>query len=213
MGILVRQSIISTIISYAGIGIGYVNLLYLYPLFLNPEQVGLMRAVQDASLLLAQFEQFGLAQSIIRFFPRFMGQISQSRSFINVIVLASLFGFGFFLIIYFAFQTYILGYFELHANELIHYSNLVLWITFMIVITTLMEVYSRSLLKNILPNLVREVISRLLLTIIVVLYAQGILDFQQVMYASVLGHLVCLLIIVIGLASGNHLHLKADFTI
>ncbi len=213
MGVLVRQSIISTIISYAGIAIGYVNLLYLYPLYLNPEQVGLMRAVQDASLLLAQFAQFGLAQSIIRFFPRFIGQVSQSKSFINVIVLAGLFAFGIFLIIYFAFQNYILDYFDLNARELLQYANLVLWITFMIVLTTLMEVYSRSLLKNILPNLVREVVSRLLLTVIVILYAKGLLNFQEVMYASLVSHIICLLMIVISLAASNHLHLKADFRI
>ncbi len=213
MGVLVRQSIISTIISYAGIAIGYVNLLYLYPLFLSPEQVGLMRAVQDASLLLAQFAQFGLAQSIIRFFPRFMGQIGHSKSFINVIVLTGLFAFGVFLIIYLTFQSYILNYFELNAKELVNYSNLVLWITFIIVVTTLMEVYSRSLLKNILPNLVREIISRLLLTVIVILYAQGVLDFQGVMISSLISHIVCLAIIVASLAINNHLHLRADFTI
>ena len=80
MGVIVRQSIITTIISYIGLVIGYLNLLYLYPLFLSPEQVGLMRTVQDAAILLAQFAQFGLAQSIIRYFPRFMGQVTQSTA-------------------------------------------------------------------------------------------------------------------------------------
>src|SRR5437868_6665080 len=154
MGVIVRQSIISTVISYAGIAIGYVNLLYLYPLFLSPEQVGLMRAVQDSSILLAQFAQFGLAQSIIRFFPRFMNEVARSKSFINTILLASLVAFGFFLIIFFAFQEPIMGYFEMNAHELIRYSSLILWLTFITVATALMEVYSRSLLKNILPNLV-----------------------------------------------------------
>jgi O-antigen/teichoic acid export membrane protein len=213
MGILVRQSIISTIISYAGIGIGYVNLLYLYPLFLSPEQVGLMRAVQDASILLAQFAQFGLAQSIIRFFPRFMNEVAQSKSFINTILLAGLVAFGFFLIAFFAFQAPILGYFEANAQELIHYSSLVLWLTFITVATALMEVYCRSLLKNILPNLVREVIARLMLSVLVLLYFKNILNFDEVMIGSVLIYLICLLIIVVYLAAGNHLHLHVDFSI
>jgi O-antigen/teichoic acid export membrane protein len=213
MGILVRQSIISTIISYIGIGIGYVNLLYLYPRFLSPEQVGLMRAVQDASILLAQFAQFGLAQSIIRFFPRFMNEVARSKSFINTILLASLVAFGFFLIIFFAFQEPIMGYFEMNAHELIRYSSLVLWLTFITVATTLMEVYSRSLLKNILPNLVREVIARLMLAVLVLLYFKGILNFEEVMIGSVLIYLTCLLIIVIYLAAGNHLHFRVDFAI
>ena len=32
-----------------------------------------MRTVQDAAILMAQFAQFGLAQSVIRYFPRFLG--------------------------------------------------------------------------------------------------------------------------------------------
>lgn len=213
MGVLVRQSIASTLISYAGIAIGYVNLLYLYPLFLSPEQVGLMRAVQDASILLAQFAQFGLAQSIIRFFPRFIGEISRSKSFINTILLSSVVAYGVFLIVYFALERSILGYFEVNARELIHYSNLILWLTFITVMTTLMEVYARSLLKNVIPNLVREVVARLMLSVLVLLYFRGAIDFQQVMIGSVILYLICLLIIVFYLALGDHLHFKADFSL
>lgn len=66
MGVIIRQSIATTIISYVGLIIGYLNLLYLYPLFLSPDQVGLLRIIQDAAILMAQFAQFGLAQSVIR---------------------------------------------------------------------------------------------------------------------------------------------------
>src|SRR5258708_18954088 len=101
MGVIVRQSIITTLISYIGVAIGYMHLLYLYPRFLSPEQIGLMRTVQDAAILMAQFAQFGLAQSIIRFFPRFIGELTQSKNFINIILLAGLLAFGFFLIVFF----------------------------------------------------------------------------------------------------------------
>ena len=104
MGVIVRQSILTTLISYIGVLIGYVNLLYLYPRFLSPEQVGLMRTVQDAAILMAQFAQFGLAQSIIRYFPRFTGQVSEGKNFINLILLAGLAAFGFFLLIFFLFE-------------------------------------------------------------------------------------------------------------
>ena len=165
MGVIVRQSITTTIISYIGVIIGYINLLYLYPRFLSPEQVGVMRTVQDAAILMAQFAQFGLAQSIIRFFPRFAGQASEGKNFINIILLAGLVAFGFFLIGFFLFEQPILAYFQENAQDFIHYIGLALWMTFITVITTLLEVYSRSLLKNILPNLLKEIVSRTLLEI------------------------------------------------
>ncbi|CAN5475760.1 hypothetical protein BH09BAC3_BH09BAC3_34530 [soil metagenome] len=213
MGIIIRQSIITTIISYIGVAIGYVNLLYLYPRFLSPEQVGLMRTVQDSAILLAQFAQFGLAQSIIRFFPRFMGNVVQSRNFINIILLAGLAAFGFFLIVYFIFEQSILGYFQTNAGEFIHYSGLALWLTFIIVITTLLEVYSRSLLKNILPNILKEIVVRLLLAIIILFYFKGLLTFPQVMIGSVLVYVFCLMVLGTSLVAHGYLNAKIELNL
>jgi O-antigen/teichoic acid export membrane protein len=210
MGVIIRQSISTTIISYIGIAIGYVNLLYLYPLFLSPDQVGLMRTVQDAAILLAQFAQFGLAQSIIRFFPRFIGNVTQSKHFINLILLGGLIAFAFFLVVFFLFENSIQSYFQVNAGEFIHYTALVLWLTFITVITTLLEVYSRSLLKNILPNFLKEIVIRLLLSILVVCYFNGLLDFNQVMVGSVLIYLVCLVVLAASLALQGHLSIAID---
>ena len=46
MGIVIRQSIITTIISYCGVVIGYVNLLYFYPKFLSQADVALFRIIK-----------------------------------------------------------------------------------------------------------------------------------------------------------------------
>lgn len=197
MGIIIRQSIATTLIAYVGVAIGYINLLYLYPRFLSPEQVGLMRTMQDAAILMAQFAQFGLAQSIIRFFPRFS---DQAGKFINLILVAALAAFAFFLVIFFALEDLILAYFRQNAADFIHYAGLALWLTFITVITTLLEVYSRSLMKNLLPNLLKEIVARLFLAILVLSYFMGYLTFPQVMMGSVIGYAICLLILAIGLA-------------
>jgi O-antigen/teichoic acid export membrane protein len=213
MGVIIRQSIVTTIISYVGVAIGYVNLLYLYPRFLSPEQVGLMRTVQDAAILMAQFAQFGLAQSIIRFFPRFAGQAADGKNFINIILVAGLGAFGMFLVVFFLLEQPILNYFQTNAQEFIHYSGLALWLTFITVITTLLEVYSRSLLKNILPNLLKEIVVRVLLAIIVLFYFKGLITFPQVMISSVLIYVFCLLILFSALAAEGHLQFGIRFNL
>ncbi|MBA3757097.1 MAG: hypothetical protein H0X02_13130 [Nitrosomonas sp.] len=45
MGLLRRQSIKSSIATYIGIAIGYVNLILLFPKFLLPDQLGLTRVM------------------------------------------------------------------------------------------------------------------------------------------------------------------------
>lgn len=210
MGVIIRQSIATTIISYVGLIIGYLNLLYLYPLFLSPDQVGLLRIIQDAAILMAQFAQFGLAQSVIRYFPRFLGDTRKSQTFINLIVAAAVVAFAIFLVIYFVFETAILGYFQTNAEEFVQYASLVLWLSFITVMTTLMEVYSRSLLRNILPNLLKEVIVRLLLAVAIIGYAQGLITFSELAVATVLIYLICLLILMAALALQGHLSLSFD---
>lgn len=210
MGVVIRQSITTTIISYIGVVIGFVNLLYLYPRFLSPEEVGLMRTVQDAAILMAQFAQFGLGQSIIRYFPRFMNQVSQSRNFINTILLGALVAFGFFLAVYFLLEQQILSYFETNASDFIHYTSLALWLTFITVITSLLEIYSRSLLQNVLPSLLKEVVVRLFLALIVLCYFKGLITFPQAMMSSVLAYVFCLLVLITSLLVRGQLHFKID---
>lgn len=213
MGLVARQSIITTILSYVGVAIGYVNLLYLYPRFLSPEQVGLMRTLQDAAILMAQFAQFGLAQSIIRFFPKFREQADKGRPFINLVMVSGMGTFATFLVIFFTFQSGITGYFEKNAADFIHYTGLALWLTFITVMSTLLEVYSRSLLKNILPNFLKEILVRVLLGLLALLYFRELIAFNDVMTGSVLIYVLALLILFVALASEGRLGFGFSFSL
>lgn len=195
MGIVFRQSAITTIISYCGVAIGYINLLYLYPKFLEPDQIGLLRTIQDAAILFTPFAQFGLAQSIIRYFPRMVTDKESSGSFIRLMLLLALVGFGIFLLLFKIFETPILSYFEANAQEIIGYASLVLWLTLILLLTAIMEAYSRSLLKTIVPNLLREIVARLLLAILILLYFTGYLNFNQFIVSTALAYLLCLAIL------------------
>ncbi|MDB5261400.1 MAG: hypothetical protein JWQ14_681, partial [Adhaeribacter sp.] len=69
MGIIKRQGIQNTIISYAGVVIGYVNTVLLLPWILDEEQVGLTRLLLTLAVLYAQFSALGFANAGVKFFP------------------------------------------------------------------------------------------------------------------------------------------------
>lgn len=213
MGLVIRQSIITTIISYLGVVIGYINLLYLYPKFLSPEEVGLFRTIQDAAILLSPFAQFGLASGIFRYYPQFVKDQKTAGSFISLMMLLSVVGFGLFFLVFQLFETSILAYFDDNAKEITHFASLVLWLTLILLITSLMEAYSRSLLKTIVPNLLREIVSRLLLSVFVLLYFLGYLNFQQFIITTTLGYLLCLIILMIYLTKNGDLKLGLEFSV
>lgn len=212
MGLVIRQSIITTIISYLGVVIGYINLLYLYPKFLSLEEVGLFRTIQDAAILLSPFAQFGLASGIFRYYPQFVKDQKTSGSFISLMLLLSVIGFSIFFLVFQLFETSILAYFEDNAKEIIHYASLVLWLTLILLITSLMEAYSRSLLKTVVPSLLREIVSRVLLSLFVLFYFLGYLNFQQFIITTTLGYILCLIILMIYLAKNGDLKLGLEFS-
>lgn len=196
MGLVIRQSIYTTLISYAGVIIGYINLLYLFPKFLEPEQVGLLRTIQDAAILLAPFATFGLAQSIFRFYPQLVKDKATEAGFVSLITLLALSGFTIFFIAFKLFEASILSYFETNASEIIQYASVVVWLTLILLLTSLLEAYSRSLLKMIFPSLLREIVVRLILAILVIAYFQGYINYSQFIIGTVLGYLLCLLLLV-----------------
>lgn len=211
MGIVIRQSIFSSIISYSGVVIGYVNLLYLYPRFLQPEQIGLLRTIQDVAMLLTPFAQMGLAQSIVRFYPHFSKDEVKGKSFINSILMLSLVGYGIFILIFFLLKSNIIGFFEKNAGTLPNYLSLILWMTFFLMVTTILEYYSRSLLKIVVPNFLREILTRLLQGLLVTLYFVQVITFDQFLTFSVIIYLIMLLILTGYLYSQGSLKFDLSF--
>ncbi len=211
MGIVIRHSIYSTIISYVGVFIGYMNLLYLYPRFLSLEQIGLFRTIQDAAILLAPFAQFGLTQSIFRFYPQFVKDKGTSHTFITLIMLMALAGFAIFFVIFKIFEAPLLSYFQDNAKEIIQYSSWVIWLTLLLVMISALEAFSRSLLKTIVPNLVREIVARLLLSVLVLLYFSGALSFDQFVIGSIVTYLICLLILISYLWQQGEISIQTNF--
>ncbi len=211
MGIVIRQSIYSTIIAYAGVAIGYINLLYLYPKFLSLEQVGLFRTIQDAAILFSPFAQFGLTQSIFRFYPQLVKDNRTSHTFITLMMLLGLAGFAIFFLVFKVFEAPLLSYFQDNAKEIIQYTSLVLWLTLILVMIAVLEAFSRSLLKTVIPNLLREIMARLFLSVLVLIYFLGFISFDQFIIGSVISYLTWLLILVFYLWHQGELTLQTDF--
>jgi O-antigen/teichoic acid export membrane protein len=205
MGIVVRQSIYTSIISYIGVAIGYVNLLYLYPKFLEPEQVGLLRTIQDAAILIAPFAQLGLAHSITRFYPQFAHQEDKGHNFINLILFLSTLIFGIFLVFFFTFESTIMSFFAVKAAVILKYTSLVLWLTFILMVTTIYEFYARALLKIAFANFMREIGIRLLQALLVTIYFLKFITFEQFLICSVIAYALSLSILIIYLIITGHI--------
>ena len=74
MGIIAKQSIQGTIVTYLGVAVGFVTTFFVLTRFLTAEEIGLARVLVDAATLFIGLAQLGTSSSIIRFYPHFRSQ-------------------------------------------------------------------------------------------------------------------------------------------
>ncbi|WP_297335512.1 polysaccharide biosynthesis C-terminal domain-containing protein [Algoriphagus sp.] len=182
MGKVANQSIQTTIFSYLGVVIGYFNVLWLYPYALEAAQLGTFRTIQDMALLFVPFAQLGLGHGITRFFPK----LEQGQSaFLSFSLLLALAGFLVVSLLFWFFQQSIISLFAVNSPDILPYLGIVLLITFMALMNSILDAYSRSFLKVAIPTFFREVFIRLLIGLWVSCFLMEWISFDQLMLGLV----------------------------
>lgn len=210
MGIVIRQSILTSVISYLGVIIGYFNVLWLFPALLTPDEIGLTRVIQDIAILMVPFAQIGLGQSLVRFFPYFKSGKNE-HGLLSAILVGALFGFSLFLLIFFIFKDNILSIFIENSPLVIQYYPLILWLTFFLVIYSLLEAYSRSLLKIAAPNFIRDIFIRLLISLLVLFYFLEYIQFEGLLVSLVVVYAISLALLALYLVKLKSVALDFNF--
>lgn len=76
MGVIAKQSIKGTIVTYLGVAVGFVTTFFVITRFLTAEEIGLARVLIDAGTLFVGLAQLGTSASILRFYPYFVSPVS-----------------------------------------------------------------------------------------------------------------------------------------
>jgi O-antigen/teichoic acid export membrane protein len=182
MSKITQQSIQTTIFSYIGVVLGYINVLWLYPHALDATELGTFRTIQDLGLLFVPFAQLGVGHGITRFFPKL--EDNQS-AFLSYSLVFSLLGFAAVSLIFFGFQEQLVGLFATNSPEVINFLGVVLLVTLFALLSSVLDAYSRSYLKIAIPTFFREVFLRLLTAMLVGIYLLRWISFEQVMQGLV----------------------------
>jgi O-antigen/teichoic acid export membrane protein len=208
----IRQSVISSALTYVGVVIGYFNLVWLFPKLFSAEQIGLLRIIQEAAILLSPLAEAGLRQSTLKFFPHFKTDRKSHKAFLSLILLGTLVTYILFLILFLVFRDAFALIFEEKAAVFISYFKIMLALILILVFTGILEAYSHSLFKVVIPNFLKEVSTRLLLTVSSVLYAFGVIDFDMVLNSLLLIYFTGLLLLALYLVHLKEIGLGFDFS-
>lgn len=177
MGLVQRDSFRITIIAYIGAAIGYVNKIFLFTNFLEPDQVGLANLLITIALIYAQLASLGSYNITYKFFPFFNERKTHHNSFLFGISALAMAGFLLTTILFLLFQKPFKWYYQDSSPLLVEYAFYIIPLGFAFLFYHLFDSYLRSLYKNTIPSLIYEVFMRIFVTLSITAYALGLISF------------------------------------
>lgn len=168
MGIVLKQSLNNTIVTYFGFAIGAGNTLFLYTNFMKAESYGLVQVVLSVSAVLMPILAFGVPNSLVKFYSSFQKEREQD-AFLTLMVLLPLV-----LIIPIAFLSF---FANAAIGNLLSRENPVVrdyvWHIFLVgMAMAYFEVFyawARIRMKSIFGNFMKEVFCRVAQTVLLIL--------------------------------------------
>jgi O-antigen/teichoic acid export membrane protein len=179
MGIIAKQSIQGTIVTYLGVAVGFVTTFFVLTRFLSAEEIGLSRVLIDAATLFIGLAQLGTSSSIIRFYPHFKVKgeklkvkgDNSDHGFFFWTLIVPLVGFALFTAIYCACHEPLSCWFGEKSPLFVEYYYMVLPMAFFMLYQTIFETNANVRMHIVVPRAVRELITRIGLLVVYLLYA------------------------------------------
>lgn len=160
MGIVLNQSFKNTIITYIGFGIGAINTLYLYPVFLGATFYGLTNYVTSCANVIMPLFAIGMQNTLVKFYSQYKTEEEKSR-FLSFTVLFPLLLIIPILLIGLAFYDEIL-FFVSKKNAIVKsYIWLIPFIGFCMAYFEIFYAWLRVNMHSVFGNFVKEVGLRL----------------------------------------------------
>lgn len=200
-------------ITYAGIVLGFVLTVILYPHILSPDQYGLTRVLISAAFISSQFAHLGIRNSIIKFFPFFKNVSGKEHGMLFWVLVIPLIGFLLFGLLFWLFQDLLVAFYIDQSPLFVEYYLWVLPITFFLLYFEVFNSYLRSLRDSTSGSLVNEILQRLFVILFLALYFFGLIDFSAFILLFAVSYVAQPVILIFQIYRMGELRLAPNFTI
>ena len=213
MGIVIRQSLKASIVTYLGTAIGTFNVIFLYNQFLNQDEVGLIAgALVSIPLIFASFTQLGIPQLAVRFFPHFDDQENGHNGFFSFLLLAPLFGLSLFTLGYLALRETFHTIYADTSPLLPKYFYYIIPLTGSFLYMAILEAYARVHLRIVVPAIIRELLLRLSNSALILGFGLGYLNLDQLVLGITLSYVFAVIGLLIYIKQLKRFYTRLDFS-
>jgi O-antigen/teichoic acid export membrane protein len=208
LGIVQRQGLRNTFISYVGLGIGFVNTTLVLPRLLAPAQLGLTSVLVSLATMGALVSALGFTNTTLRYFPYFRNRETGHSGFLPLLLGLPLALFVLVAAVLWLGRPLVLRWYAHDAALLGPHYGVMLGLALCILLYNLLEAYTKSLFHTSFSSFLTDVLQRLLIVGAAVLFGTGYLSFDGFVLAY-LGSYAAIAALLLGyLAVIGELHLR-----
>ena len=189
MGIIIKESVKGAIISYLGVLIGAINLIFLMPFVLNTSEIGLIRSIIDSAFILSTYAKFAIPNTSIKFFSYFKNK-KRYNGFLGIIISSLIIGITLIIIISIILKPYLISEFSENAPLFENYFYHILTLMSLYTMIYGISVYPNLLFKITVSKFVIEILIRIGITIPLILYF-----FDLIVFSNIINSLIIILFI------------------
>ncbi len=175
MGVIIKEGLKGTVVSYIGAGIGAITTLFIYPYFLSPEEVGLVRLLIDVATIFSFFALLGSTSVMVKFFSYFK-QRHHEKTFILLCFFVPLLGFVAVSGIVLLFSKPIIDAFAGNSQLFSDNFYYTLPLALTIVLLTFFEVLSTIYRRIFFSRFTRDILIRILSITLIFLYFYRVIE-------------------------------------
>lgn len=189
MGIIQRQGIKNIIITYTGILIGFLNILFFQPRFLSAEEIGLTRVLFNFSSLVSFFLPLGIGVITVKYFPLFRDESNKHNGFFGLVLLFMAIGFLVASLLLLTFKGYIFSVYQKESPLFVEFYSFIFPFSLILGFNAVLTLYANSVFKTTVPAFLNEVLVRILSVCLFSIYFLKIISLYQfvVLFVGVYG--------------------------
>jgi len=177
VGIIEKQGLQGTILTYSGVVIGFITAGYLLPRFLTLEQNGVLDVLNAWSLIFATLATLGINNVSNRLFPWFRNQKNHHNGYLGILFIVLFLGLllstGLFLIL----RPYILSNASETGNLLPQFVDLIIPLSVFTALFLIIDIYYAVIYQSVKGILHKELLQRVYILIAIAVYLIFAIDF------------------------------------
>ncbi len=191
MGVIKRQGIKNSLVNYAGVGIGAISVIFIYPL-INKEELGIIQFIIKAATFLAPVALLGLNLSAIQFFPLFKNKEKNHHGFLFLITVSSVLSVFVTLMGVWLFKTFFSLIFHEQAKYFLYYLPHILVLSSLVAFSYLLNSYISNFNRIVVPAIFFNLFIKIVLPVLILLYWRQFISYKIIFNGIVITYLFVL---------------------